>query len=170
MFDMAWCMLWDSRVPESNRHSVPVIRVYLHARVYSMIMSISCWVTDQRKYQIEFYLLWFCVVFNVTFNTFQVISGRWLFAIEAMITPLPIVLAHWNRNIKPQAKKVAWYPNPVTLFWQHVNQFLRWTTLTGELQLPLWNILFDSAWNRTRDIQDKKRMLYHEATAMVYLL
>ena len=102
------------------------------------------------------------------FNTFQVISGQCLLITEGMIEPLSGLLSYLN--ITSQA--VVWYPARSHYSGNGSTSFYCWITLyvehlTGELQLPIWNFLFDSAGNRTQDLPDTEWMLYHEATTLV---
>ena len=82
------------------------IRGWKGVQMYRTIqLIVNC--NKQSAYKlIDFF---YCIGFNVPFNTFRVISA--------------VSLKYRTAGI------VAWYPARVALFWQWVNQFFRWTTL-----------------------------------------
>ena len=75
--------------------------------------------------EIDLQKVFFCIGFK---RPFQYISGhiRMVPACNRECDNHFIVLSHWN--ITPQAQSMI--SRTVTLFWQRVNQFLRWTTLS----------------------------------------
>ena len=77
-------------------------------------------------------ILFFCIEFNVAFNTFQFISGK------GMITTL--VLSHWNITLQAQSYDIP-HGQPVFV----LNYPLYVECLTREFQLPFWNLWFKAA-------------------------
>ena len=90
-------------------------------------------------------------------------SGLCLLLTEGIVPTLRAVSLKYHTAIT-----VIWYL--VTLIWQWVNHLivlnypLYVQYCTREFKLPIWNLWFDSAMNRTRDFPDTEWMLYHYAT------
>ena len=104
-------------------------------------------------------------LFNLPFNTFQVISGQWLLVTEGMITTLYSLKYHIPGI-------VIWYPPPPTVTSYYSGN---WSpSFCVELHVPFicqafdkeasttdWNLWFDSAGNKTLDLPDTEWILYY---------
>ena len=106
-----------------------------------------------------------CIGFiNMPFNTFQVISGRWLLVTEGMAI-------YSAGSLKFQtASTVVRYPAPSHYSGNGVNKFFHWPTLYISC-IWQWSFnysfeIFGLTGNQNQDFPDMEWMLYHKATSV----